>query len=229
MEVFNFLFNESPKITKILVLSSFGISILVWSGLINTFDIYLNFYLIFHKYEIWRILTTFLYFGEFNLNLILHMFIFFRDSKILERKIFQGNSADYLYFILFCMIFLLILSPITKTLFLSTSLNFAMMYYWGRKSKMTNVEFMGVFTFRAPYLSLFYLMISFLLGYEYKELIIGIIVGHVYFFLKEILPRIKGVKGIKLLETPKIVQKMCDVLQLNNDFIIEIEDQNVML
>jgi len=229
MEVFNFLFNESPKITKILVLSSFGISILVWSGLINTFDIYLNFYLIFHKYEIWRILTTFLYFGEFNLNLILHMFIFFRDSKILERKIFQGNSADYLYFILFCMIFLLILSPITKTLFLSTSLNFAMMYYWGRKSKMTNVEFMGVFTFRAPYLSLFYLMISFLLGYEYKELIIGIIVGHVYFFLKEILPRIKGVKGIKLLETPKIVQKMCDVLQLNNDLIIEIEDQNVML
>jgi Derlin-2/3 len=82
MEVFNFLFNESPKITKILVLSSFGISVLVWSGLINTLDIYLNFYLIFHKYEIWRILTTFLYFGEFNLNLILHMFIFFRDSKI---------------------------------------------------------------------------------------------------------------------------------------------------
>ena len=229
MEVFNFLFNESPKITKILVLSSFGISVLVWSGLVNTLDIYLNFYLIFHKYEIWRILTTFLYFGEFNLNLILHMFIFFRDSKILERKIFQGNSADYLYFILFCMIFLLLLSPITKTLFLSTSLNFAMMYYWGRKSKMTNVEFMGVFTFRAPYLSIFYLMISFLLGYEYKELIIGIIVGHVYFFLKEILPRIKGVKGIKLLETPKIVQKMCDLLQLNNDFIIEIEDQNVML
>ena len=229
MEVFNFLFNESPKITKILVLSSFSLSILVWSGLINTLDIYLNFYLIIHKLEVWRILTTFLYFGEFNLNLILHMFIFFRDSKILEKKIFQGNSADYLYFILFCMIFLLILSPITKSLFLSTSLNFAMMYYWGRKSKMTNVEFMGVFTFRAPYLSIFYLMITFLLGYDYKELIIGIIVGHVYYFLKEILPRIKGVKGIKLLETPKIVQKMCDVLQLNNDFIIEIEDQNVML
>ena len=229
MEVFNFLFNESPKITKILVLSSFSLSILVWSGLINTLDIYLNFYLIIHKLEVWRILTTFLYFGEFNLNLILHMFIFFRDSKILEKKIFQGNSADYLYFILFCMIFLLLLSPITKSLFLSTSLNFAMMYYWGRKSKMTNVEFMGVFTFRAPYLSIFYLMISFLLGYEYKELIIGIIVGHVYYFLKEILPRIKGVKGIKLLETPKIVQKMCDVLQLNNDFIIELEDQNVML
>ena len=127
------------------------------------------------------------------------------------------------------MIFLLFLSPFTQSLFLSTSLNFAMMYYWGRKSKMTNVQFMGVFTFRAPYLSIFYLFISFLLGYEYKELIYGIIVGHVYFYLKEILPRIKGIKGLKLLETPKIVQKMCDVLKLNNDFIIEIEDQNLML
>ena len=228
MEVFNFLFNEAPKITKILIISSFATSILVWTGLITTLDIYLNFGLIINKFQIWRIITTFLYFGEFNLSLILHMYIFFRDSKILEKKIFHGSSANYLYFILFCMIFLLLLRPFTKSIFLSSSLNFAMMYYWGRKSKTTNVEFMGVFTFRAPYLSAFYLLISFLLGYDYRELIFGIIVGHVYFFGKEILPRIKGVKGIKLLETPKIVQKVCDVFQLNNDFIIEIEDQNVM-
>ena len=87
---------------------------------------------------------------------------------------------------------------------------------------------MGVFTFRAPYLCIFYLLISFLLGYEYKELIYGIIVGHVYFFVKEILPRIKGVKGLKLLETPKVIQKLCDCLQLNNDYIVEIEDANLM-
>ena len=229
MEVFYFLFNEAPKITKILIISSFATSILVWTGLITTLDIYLNFGLIINKFQIWRIITTFLYFGEFNLSLILHMYIFFRDSKILEKKIFHGSSADYLYFILFCMIFLLLLSPFTKSIFLSSSLNFAMMYYWGRKSKTTNVEFMGVFTFRAPYLSAFYLLISFLLGYDYRELIFGIIVGHVYFFGKDILPRIKGVKGVKLLETPKFIQKICDIFNLNNDYIIEIEDANLML
>ena len=228
MEVFNFLFNESPKITKILIISSFSISILVWTGLITTLDIYLNFALIIKKFQVWRIITTFLYFGKFNLNLILNMYIFFRDSKILEKKIFQGISADYLYFIFFCMIFLLILSPFTQSIFLSSSLNFAMMYYWGRKSKTTNVEFMGVFSFRAPYLSIFYLLISFLLGYDYQELIYGIFVGHFYFFLKEILPRIKGVKGVQLLETPKFVKKLCDALNLNNDYIIEIEDANIM-
>ena len=228
MEVFNFLFNESPKITKILIISSFATSILVWTGLITTLDIYLNYTLILKNFQIWRFLTTFLYFGEFNLSLVLHMYIFFRDSKILEKKIFHGSSADYLYFILFCMIFLLVLKPFTKSIFLSSSLNFAMMYYWGRKSKTTNVEFMGVFTFRAPYLSIFYLLITFLLGYDYQNLFYGIIVGHVYFFGKEILPRIKGLNGIKLLETPGIFNSLCEFFDLNNDFIIENEDPNLM-
>ena len=81
MEVFNLLFNQAPKITKILILSSFSISILVWSGLITTLDIYLNYALIIKRFQIWRILTTFLYFGELNLSLVFNMVVFFRDSK----------------------------------------------------------------------------------------------------------------------------------------------------
>jgi Derlin-2/3 len=226
MEVFNFLFNESPKITKILILSSFSVSFLVYTGLITPYDIYLNYGLIIHKFQFWRIITTFFYFGEFNLNLIVHMYMFFRDSKSLEKKIFHNKAADYLFFIIYCMVSLLILSFFTNSIFLSSSLNFAMMYYWGRKSKTANVEFLGVFRFRAPYVSIFYLLISFLLGYEFKLLICGIIVGHVYFFIREILPRIKGVNGIKLLNTPTFFQKMCDMLKLNNDFIIDNEDDN---
>ena len=228
MEVFNLLFNQAPKITKILILSSFSISILVWTGLITTLDIYLNYTLIIKRFQIWRILTPFLYFGELNLSLVFNMVVFFRDSKDLEKKIFHGSCADYLYFLFVCMIFLLFLSIFTKAIFLSSSLNFAMMYYWGRKSKTTNVEFMGVFSFPAPYLSIFYLLIMFLLGNDYKNLIYGIIVGHVYFFGKEIMPRIKGIKGVKLLETPNFMNKICEILDLNNDFIIENEDPNLM-
>ena len=228
MEVFNFIFNESPKITKILIISSFSISILVWTNLITAYDIYLNYSLIVKRFQIWRIFTTFLYFGELNLSLVFNMYIFFRDSKILEKKVFHGNCADYLFFICFCMISLLFLGIFTKSIFLSSSLNYSLMYYWGRKSKNNNVEFMGVFTFRAPYLSIFYLLITFLLGYDYTNLIYGIMVGHVYFFGKEILPRIKSLNGLKLLETPNFLIKFCEFFDLNNDFIIENEDPNLM-
>ena len=228
MEVFNLLFNQAPKITKILIISSVAISVLVWSGLVTTLDIYLNYTLIIKRFQIWRLLTTFLYFGELSLSFVFNMVVFFRDSKDLEKKIFHGSCADYLYFLFFCMLFLLFISLFTKTVFLSSSLNFAMMYYWGRKSKTTNVEFMGVFSFPAPYLSIFYLLIMFLLGYDYKNLFYGILVGHVFFFFLLILPRIKGLNGTKLLETPIFMIKLCDFFDLNNDFIIENEDPNLM-
>ena len=63
MEVFNFVFNHSPKITSILIMASFAVSILAWAGLISALDIYLNYSLIIKKFQIWRLFTTFFYFG----------------------------------------------------------------------------------------------------------------------------------------------------------------------
>ena len=184
MEVFNFFFQQSPKITKILTLSSISISLLTWFEIVSPLSLYLNYSLIFKKCQIWRIFTNFFYFGDFSLSLLFHMLIFFRNSKLLEKKIFKGSAPDYLYFILFCMVFLLIFNPFARIIFLSESLSFAMTYYWGRKSKTTNVEFMGVFTFRAPYLPWFYLVVSFLLESDFKNDLYGLFIGHIYFYLK---------------------------------------------
>ena len=228
MEVFNFFFQQSPKITKILTLSSISISLLTWFEIVSPLSLYLNYSLIFKKCQIWRIFTNFFYFGDFSLSLLFHMLIFFRNSKLLEKKIFKGSAPDYLYFILFCMVFLLIFNPFARIIFLSESLSFAMTYYWGRKSKTTNVEFMGVFTFRAPYLPWFYLVISFLLESDFKNDFYGLIIGHLYFYLKEILPRLKSINNIKILETPKFFKKLCDKLDINNEFIVDVEDADLL-
>ena len=228
MEVFNFFFQQSPKITKILTLSSISISLLTWFEIVSPLSLYLNYSLIFKKCQIWRIFTNFFYFGDFSLSLLFYIFLFFRNSKLLEKKIFKGSAPDYLYFILFCMVFLLIFNPFARIIFLSESLSFAMTYYWGRKSKTTNVEFMGVFTFRAPYLPWFYLVISFLLESDFKNDFYGLIIGHLYFYLKEILPRLKSVNNIKILETPKFFNKLCDKLDINNEFIVDVEDADLL-
>ena len=84
MEVFNLLFNQAPKITKILIISSFSISILVWTGLITKYDIYLNYALIIKRFQIWRIITSFLYFVYLCLSLVFNIVVFFSDSRVLE-------------------------------------------------------------------------------------------------------------------------------------------------
>jgi Derlin-2/3 len=98
-----------------------------------------------------------------------------------------------------------IIGPLSGIVFLSNSLSFTMTYYWGRKSKNTFVNFMGIFTLRAPYLPWFYLIFSYLLESEFKHDLLGMIVGHIYFYFKDIFPRIKKSKGISILETPQFL------------------------
>lgn len=99
-----------------------------------------------------------------------------------------------------------------------------MMYYWGRKSKNTLVQFIGIITIRAPYLPWLYLLAAVIFQSDIKNDIIGIIAGHTIFFFKDIFPRIKEVKGKQILQTPNIMKKICNRLNLNNEFVFDVDD-----
>jgi len=205
MDVFNFFFQESPKITKILTITCMVISLMTWFEIITPLYLYFNYELIFKKYQIWRIFTNFFYFGNFSLSLIFHLILFFRNSKYLEKSVFKGNSADYIFFLIVSIIVLSIIGPISGIVFLSNSLSFTMTYYWGRKSKHTFVNFMGIFTMRAPYLPWFYLLFSYLLESDFKNDLLGMIVGHTYYYFKDIFPRLKKSKGFHIFDTPDVL------------------------
>ena len=220
------IFNDSPKITSILIISTIATNILVWTGIITPYILYLSKDLIIKHFQIWRLFTNFLYFGKFNINIIVNIFLLSKNSKQIEKKVFHGDSADYLYFLFFCMLTFIIISPLTKKIFFSHCLRDAIMYYWGRKCKRINAVFMGIISFRACYLPFIYFVVSFLMGYDYQSIFYGIIVGHIYFYLKDILPRIKGTKGIRLLETPQFMRNFCNFLRLNNEYFIEVDNDN---
>ena len=184
----------------------------------------MNFNLIVKKFQIWRLFTNFMYFGEFSLSFFFHAIIYFRNSKLLEKNVFKGNVADYIFFLVFCMMILLFLSYFTGSLFLAQSLSFAMTYYWGRKSKLTQVELMGIFNIRAPYLPMVYLTISFLLDNNFVTDLLGLIAGHLFFYFRDILPRIKKFGNKSLLKTPDFIVKICDKLNINNDYLLEGEE-----
>ena len=181
MEVFNFFFQDSPKVTTFLTLTCLSISVLTWFEILSPLYLYLNFELIFKKYQFWRLFTSFFYYGDIGLSFIFHMILFFRNSKFLENSVFKGNAADYIFFLLFSITYILIISFFAGFIFPASSLSFAMTYYWGRKSKNVVVQFMGIFNLRAPYLPWFYLIFSFLLDSDFKYDLVGMIVGHFFF------------------------------------------------
>ena len=228
MDIFNFFFQDSPKITTFLTLTCLSISVLCWFEILSPLYLYLNFELIFKKYQFWRLFTSFFYYGDIGLSFIFHMILFFRNSKFLENSVFKGNAADYIFFLLFSITYILIISFFAGFIFPASSLSFAMTYYWGRKSKNVVVQFMGIFNLRAPYLPWFYLIFSFLLDSDFKYDLVGMIVGHFFFFFKDVFPRIKKFNNYQIMETPNFIKRFCDKFRLNNDFVIGGDEEGIL-
>ena len=78
-----------------------------------------------------------------------------------------------------------------------------MMYLWSRRNKTMQISILEIFRFRAPFLPWFFLGISFLFDFNPVFDLVGISVGHMYYFLEDVMPMVPETKGIRLIKAPK--------------------------
>jgi Derlin-2/3 len=81
---------------------------------------------------------------------------------------------------------------------LSFSLIFAMFYYWTKIELETPLTFYG-FTIKAYHLPFAILLILLLLGNSIAKELMGLICGHIFYYVKEVVP---DLYGVRYLETP---------------------------
>jgi len=82
----------------------------------------------------------------------------------------------------------------------------------GRRNEDARMSFLGVFSFTAPYLPWVMLTFSVLLGHSVIVDVIGIFVGHTYYFFEYVYPIVAEIRGWKikrLLEPPMILHWLC--------------------
>jgi len=104
---------------------------------------------------------------------------------------------------------MLIIAPFSSVFFLGYSLTFMMVYVWGRRNETFPMNFLGLFNFPAPWLPWVLLAFSVLLGASPVVDLVGIFVGHVYYYLQDIVPKMRGRwRGKKLIVTPSIIRYM---------------------
>lgn len=100
-----------------------------------------------------------------------------------------------------------ILSPITSMPFLGSPLSFSLVYIWARRNPAVRLSFLGLFVFTAPYLPWVLLGFSLLLHNTLpKDDLLGIVVGHIYYFFSDIYPRIRG--GSRPLDPPELWRRL---------------------
>lgn len=93
------------------------------------------------------------------------------------------------------------LAPLFSIHFLGSPLSYALVYIWARRNPGVQLSFLGLFVFNAPYLPWVLLGFSLVLHNTLpKDDLLGIIVGHVYFFFMDVYPRMYN--GSRPLESP---------------------------
>ena len=158
-----------------------------------------------------------------------YMFIFGCITTVVIIKICIYSSCFKILICCFSMFFFVqICAWFVNLLFLGHSLTTMFVYIWARRNPYVRMNFFGLLPFRvnrtkqqqntlcviikliiptllfqAPYLPWVLVAFSVLLGNSVLVDILGIAIGHLYFFLEDVFPNQPG--GRRLLATPRIL------------------------
>eukprot|EP00978_Attheya_sp_CCMP212_P007411 scaffold17185_cov56-Attheya_sp.AAC.1 len=207
---------EIPVISRLYFTGAFLTTAACAVDMISPYNLYFNWDLIFSQGQVWRLVTTYLFFGMFSVDFMFHMYFLVRYCRLLEEGDFRGRTANFLLFLIFGITMMTLVAPFVSVNFLGSSLTFMMVYVWGRRNTDVRMSFLGVFTFNAPYLPWVMLTFSVLLGNPVTMDVIGIMVGHTYYFLEYVYPVIADIRGWdvkRIMNPPRLLHWICGTYQ----------------
>lgn len=162
---------------------------------------------VFYRFEIWRLITNFFFLGPFSINFGIRLLMIARYGVQLENGPFQRRTADFFWMMIFGSLSLLVLSaiPFFESYFLGVSLVFMLLYLWSREFPNANINIYGLVNLKAFYLPWAMLALDVIFGSKIVPDLLGIIAGHLYYFLTVLHP-LAG--GRNILKTPLWMHKL---------------------
>ncbi|TXG61489.1 hypothetical protein EZV62_012852 [Acer yangbiense] len=154
--------------------------------------------------SVWRLITNFFFLGKFSINFGIRLLMIARYGVNLEKGPFERRTADFLWMMIFGGLSLLLLSaiPIFESHFLGISLVFLLLYVWSREFPNAQINIYGLVALKAFYLPWAMLALDVLFGSSPIPDFLGIVAGHLYYFLTVLHPL---ATGKNLLKTPKLM------------------------
>ncbi|EFC44597.1 predicted protein, partial [Naegleria gruberi] len=196
-----------PFVTKHLGAFSFALTCAVSFKMINPFNLVLLFDRVFSTdFEVWRLITNAVFFGGFGMNFLFAFMLFIQYSSELEKSRFDGRVADFIFCILFGLVPMTVLAFFSGSYVLSSSLMMYMVYIWCNYNPDSNLRLMFIPT-QIPSRWFPFALTAFhvVLGGGIETVIedgIGILCGHLYYFLEEKYPE---ARETKILNTPSLL------------------------
>jgi len=194
-------FNSIPRVTRSLLVTMLIVTVAGNFHILPIDYLYLSFEKVFFNFQIWRIVSNFFFLGKLDFGFLIELVFVAKYSQALEAGVFAGQIADYVFMLLFTSLQLLIAGFLFEFFFLAEPLVFVIIYNWAQHNKNAMMTFFGLFNFPGAYFPWFLLLIRFLMGGSIFAPLVGIVIGHVYYFLKYIY------KPGQYLKTPRFLYK----------------------
>ncbi|XP_071946250.1 derlin-2-like [Antedon mediterranea] len=201
-------FRQIPPVTKLYTCGCIVTTIAVQLEIVSPFQLYFNPDLIFKQFQIWRLATTFLYFGNFGFHFFFNVLFTYRYCRLLEEGSFRGRTADFFVMFLFGGTLTIVIAFFVNLVFLGQAFTMMLVYIWSRRNTYIRMNFFGLMNFEAPYLPWVLFGFSLLLGNPIIVDLMGIAVGHCYYHLEDVFPRTRG--GFKVIWTPEFLKAILD-------------------
>ncbi|WEL39965.1 endoplasmic reticulum membrane protein [Encephalitozoon hellem] len=191
-----------PPITRYIVLLISIVELLVYIDAVSPYSLYYS-PLFLKKLEIWRVFTSFLYFGRPTLDMFMHVVFLYRYSRMLEEGC--ASTSEYFWLIFVISSALFVISNIYGISALGTSFSSTITYIWTKRNPRAIVQIFGFISFPAFYLP--FILPGFMLLSKRSisiDDVLGIVVGHLFHYFKDVYPR----WGRDVLKTPCWAKKL---------------------
>lgn len=201
-------YRSIPQMTRYWFTGSIAFPLLGKIGIVNVFHMILSFDLIFYHFQVWRPVTAVLFYPltpMTGFHYLINLYFLYSYSTRLETGHFDGRPADYAFMWIFNWLCLCIIGFIAELPLLMDPMILSVLYVWCQFNKDTIVSFWFGTQFKAMYLP--WVLVAFntiIKGFAMNQ-ILGILVGHLYFFLMFKYPQDFG--GRQFLQTPAILYK----------------------
>lgn len=178
-------------------------------------------------WKLWKLPASLTYRGPFSLNYIFNLIFFYMTINPLERNYvptFYGEFLMLLSFVFCSCFFLGSLINWGGYFVISKSFSFALTYIYCKKFPNDSIILFFVLKVKTAYYPFATMAVSILMGDNWKHFVIGLIVGHFYIFLKEVLP-ISHRKNF--LKTPFFMTKLGQIVIQKYVFGNPVHAQNL--
>ena len=147
------------------------------------------------RYATCSLLTPFFFLGGFGFPTLIGLYMLQSYSLRYESSPINtgagGGTADYALMLIFGMIGFLLVGYFMRLMVFASGLSFMVLYVWSKTNAEQDVALWG-FPVKAGMLPFALIGIRLLMGQSVFDDLLGLFIGHVYYFLTSVLPKQTG-------------------------------------